>query len=93
MLANKDSFDNDKEEILFILSYMKNSLAGQWAENEYNPILEEVDITITFKDFEGRLKATFSNPKKERNAQHQLSTTCKGFNKRAKEFFQKLHLN
>src|SRR3954465_5836641 len=72
---------------------MKGGLAGQWAENKYEKIMEDGYVAATFTEFEHRLQGTFSDPNKERNAQHQLSTTCQGFNETAEEFFQKFELN
>src|SRR3954465_9017979 len=72
---------------------MKGGLAGQWAENEYERIMEDGYVAATFTKFEHRLQGTFSDPNKERNAQHQLSTTHQGFNETAEEFFQKFELN
>src|SRR4051812_48905105 len=55
--------------------------------------MEDGYVAATFGEFEHRLQATFSDPNKERNAQHQLSTTRQGFNETAEEFFQKFELN
>lgn len=93
IMANRDSFVTDEEKILFILSCMKGGLAGQWAENEHEKIIEDGYISSSFREFEERLQGTFSDPNKERNAQHQLSTTRQGFNESAEEFFQKFELN
>lgn len=93
MMANRDNFITSKDKILFVLSYMKGGLAGQWAENEYEKIMEDGYVAATFREFEHKLQGTFSDPNKERNAQHQLSTTRQGFNKTAEEFFQKFELN
>src|SRR4051812_25650715 len=93
MMANQDNFAMNKDKILFILSYMKGGLTGQWAENKYERIMEDGYVATSFTKFEARLQETFSDPNKEHNAQHQLSTTCQGFNKTAEEFFQKFKLN
>src|SRR5205823_4732541 len=93
MMANRDNFVTSEDKILFILSYMKGGLAGQWAENEYEKIMEDGYIAASFSEFERRLQETFSDPNKERNTQHQLSTTHQGFNEMAEEFFQKFKLN
>src|SRR4051812_12952319 len=93
MMANQDNFATSEDKILFILSYMKGGLAGQWAKNEYEKIMEDGYVTTMFGEFEHRLQATFSDPNKECNAQHQLSTTHQGFNETAEEFFQKFELN
>jgi hypothetical protein len=93
MMANRDNFVLDEEKVLFVLSYMKGGLAGQWAENEYEKIMEDGYVASSFQEFEARLQGTFSDPNKERNAQHQLSTTRQGFNETAEEFFQKFELN
>src|SRR4051812_31320102 len=89
MMANCDNFITSKDKILFGLSYMKGGLAGQWAENEYEKIMEDGYVAASFSEFEHRLQGTFHDPNKERNVQHQLSTTCQGFNEMAEEFFQK----
>src|SRR3954467_13043013 len=93
MMANRDSFVLDEEKVLFVLSYMKGGLASQWAENEYEKIMEDGYVASSFGEFEARLQGTFSDPNKEKNAQHQLSTTCQGFNEMVEEFFQKFKLN
>src|SRR3954466_8363579 len=93
MMANRDNFVTSEDKILFVLSYMKGGLASQWAENEYEKIMEDRYIAATYGKFEHRLQATFSDPNKEQNAQHQLSTTHQGFNETAEEFFQKFKLN
>src|SRR3954468_23345570 len=93
MMANQDNFVTSKDKILFVLSYMKGGLAGQWAENEYEKIMEDGYVAATFSEFEHRLQGTFSDPNKERNAQHQLSTTRQGFSETTEEFFQKFELN
>src|SRR3954470_2969349 len=93
MMANRDNFVLDEEKVLFVLSYMKGGLTGQWAENEYEKIMEDGYVASSFQEFEARLQGTFSDPNKERNAQHQLFTTHQGFNETAEEFFQKFELN
>src|SRR4051812_9640080 len=80
MMANHDNFVTSKDKILFVLSYMKGGLAGQWAEIEYEKIMEDGYVAATFSKFERRLQETFSDPNKEQNAQHQLSMTHQGFN-------------
>src|SRR4051812_19907304 len=69
MMANRDSFILDEERVLFVLSYMKGGLAGQWAENEYEKIMEDGYVASSFQEFEARLQGIFSDPNKERNAQ------------------------
>src|SRR3954469_20188658 len=93
MMANRDNFVTSEDKILFILSYMKGGLTGQWAKNEYERIMEDGYLATSFSKFEARLQGTFSNPNKEHNVQHQLSTTHQGFNETAEEFFQKFELN
>src|SRR4051812_35678472 len=65
MMANRDNFVTSEDKILFILSYMKGGLAGQWAENEYERIMEAGYVTASFTEFERRLQETFSDPNKE----------------------------
>src|SRR4051812_7159228 len=60
MMANWDSFMTDKERVLFVLSYMKGGLAGQWAENKYERIMEDDYIATSFQEFKERLQGTFS---------------------------------
>jgi hypothetical protein len=72
MMANRDNFVTSEDKILFILSYMKGGLAGQWAENKYEKIMEDRYVTTTLGKFKERLQGTFSDPNKECNAQHQL---------------------
>src|SRR5205823_6253168 len=93
MMANRESFLTSEEKVLFVLSYMKGGLASQWAENEYERIMEDGYVASSFQEFEARLQGTFSDPNKERNVQHQLSTTRQGFTETAEEFFQKFELN
>src|SRR3954464_10243301 len=93
MMANHDNFVTSEDKILFVSSYMKGGLAGQWAENEYEKIMEDGYIAATFNKFERRLQETLSDLNKEHKAQYQLSTTCEGFNDTAEEFFQKFKLN
>src|SRR3954470_8781172 len=62
MMANRDNFVLDEEKVLFVLSYMKGGLAGQWAENEYKKIMEDGYIATTFGEFKERLQGTFSDP-------------------------------
>ena len=72
---------------------MKGGLAGQWAENEDEKIMEDRYVTAIFGKFQHRLQVTFSDLNKEHNTQYQLSTTQQGFNEIAEEFFQKFELN
>lgn len=92
-MANWDNFRTNKEKVLLILSYMKGGLAIQWAKNKYYNIMEGGFVLTALAEFEARLQASFSNPNKKRNAQHQLSTTHQGLNKTMEEFFQKFKLN
>src|SRR4051812_12327890 len=93
MMANRDNFTASEDKVLFVLSYIKGGLASQWAENEYEKIMQDGYVATMFSKFEARLQGTFSDPNKECNAQHQLSTTQQGFNETAEEFFQKFKLN
>src|SRR3954470_23825146 len=93
MMANRDNFVTSEDKIFFVLSYMMGGLAGQWAENEYEKIMEDGYVVASFSQFEHRLQGTFSDPNKEHNVQHQLSTTRQGCNETAEEFFQKFELN
>lgn len=73
---------------------MKMGLTGQWAENEYDTILEG-GVKTSHSNFFGRLRDNFSDPNEEHNAQHQLSTMHQGFNESTQVFvfFQKFDLN
>src|SRR3954468_2447628 len=93
MMANRDNFVTSEDKILFVLSYMKGGLASQWAENEYEKIMEDGYVAATFNEFEKWLQETFSDPNKECNVQHQPSTTGQGINETVEEFFQKFELN
>src|SRR4051812_48499472 len=48
MMANRDNFVTSEDKILFILSYMKGGLTIQWAENEYEKIVEDGYVAATF---------------------------------------------
>jgi hypothetical protein len=41
-----------EDKILFILSYMKGGLAGQWAKKEYETIMEDRYVAASFGEFE-----------------------------------------
>jgi hypothetical protein len=46
---------------------MKGGLAGQWAENEYERIMENGYVAASFNKIEARLQGTFSDSNKECN--------------------------
>lgn len=94
LVANRNAITIDEDKIIFVLSFMKKGLAGQWAENFYGRILESTTQDFgTYTDFLAALKRQFEDPNKARNAQHKLATTRQGSTETAEAFFQRFELN
>jgi hypothetical protein len=94
MLANPNIFTDDKTKILFILSYMTEGLADQWAQNWIESVMATSNATTpptapdfgTMNAFEQELDQTFLDSNKDKNAQARLEELYQG-SQSAEEFF------
>ena len=76
MAAHEDSFGDDKAKILFVLSFMKKGMPGEWAENYFESALS--DGFGTWKEFQELLKQAFEDPNAKKNAQRELEQLHQG---------------
>jgi hypothetical protein len=71
--ANPGEFPDDKSKVMFYLSYMKEGLPGQFAENVVQQMMEYeakgLKINPEFKDFMEALTNTFGDVNKKATAQ------------------------
>ncbi len=59
-------FPDKHSHILFILSYMKGGLAGPWATQKVNQLLDPLlPITPTLAEFAGELDSMFADLNRE----------------------------
>jgi hypothetical protein len=88
----KSKFDNnDERKIMFVLSYMKDGLAGAWADNiarEMEDIEKRRDEPLDFETFFERLDKAFTNTQEVKQAQADIERIYQG-KQSAEEFFQK----
>ena len=70
------ALDTEKKKILFVLSYMKGGLPGEWAENYFESALS--DGFGTWKEFQELLKQAFEDPNAKKNAQRELEQLHQG---------------
>ena len=71
------SLAEDKDKIIFILSYMKLGHAGIWADN-FLEEAKETDNWGTWKYFKASLKRSFSDPNLTMHAVEKLETMTQG---------------
>ncbi len=68
-------FQDERSQILFVLSYMKGGMARPWATQRINNILSEVEtVPQTFKEFAVELNMMFTDPNHEATAHQKLAT-------------------
>ncbi|KAK0217211.1 hypothetical protein IW262DRAFT_1275877 [Armillaria fumosa] len=78
---------DDKSKILFILSYMREGLAGMWAENYMDDHFDGDHFNGgTYTDFIKELDQAFLDPAMEENARVKLETFRQG-GRPTQEFF------
>src|ERR1700677_4752370 len=71
---------------MFVLSYMTEGLADQWAQNVMDEALANNDTLPTWNAFVQSLEQTFSDTNKTKNAQNKLAD-FKQKGQTAEEFF------
>jgi hypothetical protein len=90
-VANPGEFLDDRSKVLFYLSYMKEGLPGQFAENVVQQMMNYeargLTVEIEFKEFMEGLTNTFGDVNKGATAQEQLSRSYQG-KMSAEAFFQ-----
>ena len=63
MAMQNTEFQDEKSQILFVLSYMKGGTAGPWAMQKINAILSDTASTPkTFDVFATELDVMFADP-------------------------------
>ena len=63
MAMRSTKFQDEKSQILFVLSYMKGGTAGPWATQKINAILSNaVSAPETFDTFATELDVMFADP-------------------------------
>jgi hypothetical protein len=89
--ANPREFPNDKLKVVFYLSYMKEGLPGQFAENVVQTMIDLETAGLVpepeFKGFMESLTGTFGDINKRATAQEQLLRSYQG-KMAAEAFFQ-----
>lgn len=88
--ANKADFDTNESKVLFVLTYMKDGLAGQWANNFIDEVSEEAQEGGepdwgTYQSLIIKLNTAFGDQNKKKTAQEKLSHATMG-NRTASEF-------
>ena len=59
-------FQDERSQILFVLSYMKGGTAGLWATQRINTVLYDNDSTPqTFDEFTAELDSMFTDPNQQ----------------------------
>ena len=72
-------FQDERSQILFILSYMKGGTAGPWATQRINAVLYDNDSAPqTFDKFAAELDSMFANPNQQAMARQRLAVACQG---------------
>ena len=72
-------FQDERSQILFILSYMKGGTTGPWATQRINAVLYDNDSTLqTFDEFTAELDSMFADPNQQGMACQRLAVTCQG---------------
>ena len=72
-------FPDKHSHILFILSYMKGGLAGPWATQKVNQLLNPLlPATPALDEFAEELDSMFADPNREATARRKLSTLQQG---------------
>lgn len=87
--ANRANFTDDKTKVLFVLSLMREGLAGAWAQNYVDAarIQGVLTITQTWGAFTADLEKAFGDPNESQHAQTALMTLRQG-TRTAEDFFQ-----
>ena len=81
MAMRSTEFQDEKSQILFILSYMKGGTAGPWAMQKINAILSDANSTPeTFDDFAAELDIMFADPNRQATARQKLALARQGNN-------------
>src|SRR5258707_3993968 len=74
-------FQDERSQILFILSYMKGGTAGPWATQRINDILSKAETAPqTFEEFAAELDIMFADPNHEVTAHQKLAVVQQGNN-------------
>lgn len=87
--ANRANFTDDETKILFILSLMREGLAGAWAQNYVDAarVRGVLTITQTWGAFTADLEKAFGDPNESQHAQTALMALRQG-TRTAEDFFQ-----
>ena len=74
-------FQDERSQILFVLSYMKGGTPGPWATQRINAILYDNDSAPqTFDEFAAELDSMFTDPNRQATAHQRLAVTRQGSN-------------
>ena len=74
-------FQDERSQILFVLSYMKGGTTGPWATQRINTVLYDNDSAPqTFDEFTAELNSMFADPNRQATARQRLAVTCQGSN-------------
>ena len=92
-------FPDDRSKILFVLSYMKGGMAGPWAAQKINALLDLANpehasyASLTFDAFVAdEMDAVFADPNREASARRLLATARQG-NDSVKELIRKFEIH
>jgi hypothetical protein len=91
LTMNKKVYDDDNKKVLFMLSYMKEGMAGHWKESfvhKYTNAAQEL-VTPSYNDFLLELKRTFEAADKEGDALTKLQTECMTGSETADQFTER----
>jgi len=67
LIMNEDTYNNDSQQIIFILSFMENGTAGSWKQSFRTQARENNNLG-TWDQFKRALRDSFSAPDKEGDA-------------------------
>ena len=93
MAMRSTEFQDEKSQILFVLSYMKGGTAGPWATQKINAILSDASSAPkTFEDFAEELDVMFADPNRQATALQKLALARQG-NNSVDELIQEFELH
>ena len=73
LTMNEDTYNNDSQQIIFALSFMKDRTAGLWKQSFWTQARENNNLE-TWDQFKRALRESFSSPGKEGDAVTKMET-------------------
>ena len=73
LTMNEDTYNNNSQQIIFALSFMKDGIAGSWKQSFWTQARENNNLR-TWDQFKRALRESFSAPNKEGDAVTKMET-------------------